>query len=140
MTSISARIQLFKIPLEQRKNYQLNTNERWLDIVRAAVANKSRHDEKNKSCQRTITTYLPVQDNKRSSESSSTAKPYVPRKYVQGTLDNFCTYSVHNPTYLPVQNKKRFSESSSIATPYVPRKYVQGGSDNSHVIPVHKIV
>ena len=86
--SLAARIQLFRIPLGRRKQYNLKSNERWLDMVRAAVANKRRHDEKNKKCQRTITTFLPVRD-RRSSESSSTAKPYVPRKYVQCSLDHF---------------------------------------------------
>ena len=97
--SIAARIQLFRIPLGRRKKYKIKSNERWLDMVRAAVANKRRHDEKNKKCQRIITTFLPVQSKKRTSENSTTAKPYVPRKYVQSSLEHFHVN--------PVQKKER---------------------------------
>ena len=31
--SIAARIQLYKIPLERRKQYRISTNKRWLEII-----------------------------------------------------------------------------------------------------------
>ena len=102
LTSIAARIQLFKIFLERRKNYRLNTNKRWLDMVRAAVANKSRHNEKNGKCQYNIKTFLLARREKRTYENSSTAKPYFPWKYVKGNL----THLYVNPVR---KNKTRAS-------------------------------
>ena len=86
--SLAARIQLFKIPLNKRKRYIIQSNKRWLEMVRAAVANKKRHDEKNNRCQRSILTFLLVRRDKRTSAKSTTAQPHVPRKYFQGNLEH----------------------------------------------------
>ena len=66
-------------------------------MVSSAVANKRRHDEKSKRCQGTITTFLPVRRDGKTSTNSSTAKPYIPRKYVQGNLKHLYTDPVHPP-------------------------------------------
>ena len=76
-------------------------------MVHAAVANKKRHDEKNNRCQRSITTFLPVRRDKRTSAKSTTAQPHVPRKYFQGKLDHLYVN--------PVQ-----PEEGSHTNPFVP--------------------
>ena len=57
-------------------------------MIRAAVANKARHDEKLKKCQENITTYLPVLRDRKPTTHSATATPYISRTYVQKNLEH----------------------------------------------------
>ena len=85
---------------EQPEKYSqcpIDTNERWLEMISSAVANKHRNNEKSKRCQRTIKNFLPVRKDGNISTNSSTAKPHVPWKYVQGNLNDLYTYPVHTP-------------------------------------------
>ena len=95
--SIAWRIQLFQIPLEKRKKYRIHTNERWLEMISSAVANKHRNNEKSKRCQRTIKNFLPVRKDGNISTNSSTTEPHIHRKYVQGNLKHLYTDLVHTP-------------------------------------------
>ena len=55
-------------------------------MVRAAVANKARHDEKRKKCQGSIKTFLPASRDQKTTIHSATAIPYIPCRYVQTNL------------------------------------------------------
>ena len=57
-------------------------------MIRSAVANKARHDEKLKKCQENITTYLPVRRDRKPTTHSATATPYISCTYVQKNLEH----------------------------------------------------
>ena len=68
--SQTARIQLFSIPHTRRIQYKLETNERWLDLVRAAVSNRQRQNDKlHESLSKITSYYVPIKITTRNSEN-----------------------------------------------------------------------
>ena len=82
-----ARQQLFHISLKRRKEYRPETNERWLQIVTAAKANRKRQNEKLSESLGRISQYFPTiqkQQNIRSKQAGEYAPPNtVQRKITQ---------------------------------------------------------
>ena len=88
--SLAQQIQLFAIPLERRRQYKINANERWLESVEAARRNKSRHDEKQKNRDRNILLFFKCSISKKRHRKekihSTTASPYIRPSQKQATL------------------------------------------------------
>ena len=88
--SPAQQIQLFTIPLERRRQYKINANERWLESVEAARRNKSRHDEKQSKRDRNIHLYFKCSISKKRQRKekihSTTASPYIRPIQRQSTL------------------------------------------------------
>ena len=88
--SPAQQIQLFTIPLERRRQYKINANERWLESVEAARRNKTHHEEKQKKRDRNIHLFFKCSISKKRQRQekihSTTALPYVRPIHRQPTL------------------------------------------------------
>ena len=110
--SQTARTQLFSIPRTRRIQYKLETNERWLDLVGAAVSNRQRQNDKLHESLSKITSYYVYKKNKNEKfRKSAQAGPFESPTYTQPTIGSYYNFpeSERNPTPNKTRNPDEFS-------------------------------
>ena len=111
--SQTARTQLFSIPRTRRIQYNLKTNERWLDLVSAAVSNRQRQNDKlHESLSKITSYYVPKQYKKWKTRNSTQARPYQRPLYTQTTIRSYYKLpgSAKTTKSVEIQNPEEHSQ------------------------------
>ena len=111
--SQTARIQLFSIPRTRRIQYKSETNERWLDLVRAAVSKRQRQNDKLHESLSKITSYYVPRENKNENLKKSTqARPFERPTYTQPTIGSYYNFpeSERNTKSNKTRNPEEFPQ------------------------------
>ena len=107
--SQTARTQLFSIPRTRRIHYKPATNERWLELVSAAVCNRKRQNEKLHESLRKITSfYVPKKHKNEYYQKSKQARSFQSPTYTQLTIRSY--YNTQESERNKTPNKKQKSE------------------------------
>ena len=106
--SQSARTQLFSIPCTRRIQYKVETNERWLDIVDAAVRNRQRKNDRLHESLSRITNYYVSTKRKTQYKKSAQARLFESPTYKQNKIGTY---------YDKTERTVRNSDTNKIAIP-----------------------